>query len=412
MRDLSRKRDGQITPHGGKLVDRVARGKELERLLERAPDLMAVTLDHLTEAELWLIGVGAYSPLEGFMTKEQYEGVLAGMRLSDGTIWSLPVTLDCDADTGRRVSKADLVKLVSKDRRLRGFLAPESVFPYDRLKEADLVFGTRDPAHPGVARLLRRGAILLGGRIWLVEGEPGSHGSDRRERPSFAKYRLSPWETRRKFQELGWRRIVAFQTRNPIHRAHEYIQKCALEMADGLFLHPLVGDTKIDDVPAEIRVRSYEALISSYFPPNRVLMAVFPAAMRYAGPREAVFHALVRKNYGCTHIIIGRDHAGTGGYYGPYDAQRIFDRFNDDELGIQPLFFEDVFYCTRCGGMASLKTCPHGDEYKLSLSGTKVRDMLEKGVLPPGEFMREEVARVLAKGKSTSSECAGFSGLP
>lgn len=390
-----------IPPHGRRLVNRIACGKLLEELVEKEPKLHAITIDRWAEADLWLIGVGAYSPLEGFMMEDDYEKVLLDMRLRDGDVWALPITLDCDFDSVEKIARQELVKLIGQDGELKGFLAPECVYPYDRLREASLVFGTRDPGHPGVARIFQRGPFLVGGKIWLVMN--GSH--------DFSGYRLTPFETRSKFLQMGWKTVVAFQTRNPLHRAHEYIQKCALEIVDGLFLHPLVGDTKGDDVSAEVRMKSYEALISNYFPPGRVLLAAFPAAMRYAGPREAIFHALVRKNYGCTHIVIGRDHAGVGGYYGPYEAQRVFDRFEEDELGIKPLFFEDVFYCTRCESMASLKTCPHSDEFRLTLSGTKVRAMLERGLLPPRELIREEVARILMEGRRTPSECAGFSSV-
>ncbi|PZN07020.1 MAG: sulfate adenylyltransferase [Bacillota bacterium] len=385
---------GPSTPHGGILVWRRLAGVARTEALQRARTLPKVPLDELALSDLELIGTGALSPLQGFMGRTDYESVISDMRLANGLVWPLPVTLAVSRWEVAGIREGAEVTLVDGQERPVGLMQITEIFPYDKEREARLVFGTTDDAHPGVARLYRRGDVLVAGPVsFLGRPEvPEEPGQD-----AFRPYRLTPPETRRIFQERGWRTVVGFQTRNPVHRAHEYLQKVALELVDGLLLHPLVGPTKADDVPAAIRLRCYEELLRSYYPPGRVLLAVFPAAMRYAGPREAVFHAICRKNYGCTHFIVGRDHAGVGSYYGTYDAQRLFDRFGRDELGIVALRFENAFYCTRCGGMATTRTCPHGSEHHLSLSGTKVRAMLARGEMPPPEFTRPEVARILVE---------------
>jgi sulfate adenylyltransferase len=371
-----------IPPHGGTLIDRLLTGPARDAALERAQRLPRVALNDVALADLEMIAIGALSPLVGFMTQADYLSVRDHMRLANGLPWGLPVTLTVPARDELRVGQE--VALVQGDTPL-AILALEEIYDVDPLLEAQQVYRTTDPAHPGVARLYQQGRIALGGPVQVIDLPRGA----------FPELRLTPAQTRAHFAARGWRRIVAFQTRNPIHRAHEYMHKVALEIVDGLLLHPLVGETKADDVPADVRIASYRALLAAYYPADRVLLAAFPAAMRYAGPREAIWHAVARKNYGCTHIIIGRDHAGVGSYYGSYDAQRIFDEFTPDEIGITPLFFEHTFYCRACGTVVSRKTCPHDPNQHVSLSGTQVRAMLARGEAPPPEFTRPEVAAVL-----------------
>jgi sulfate adenylyltransferase len=363
-----------ISPHGGSLVDRTG---------ERPDDLDALKTIPLTSRELSdldMLASGALSPLEGFMGQADYESVLENMRLGSGLPWALPVCLAVD---GPPVD--DRVALADETGRPVAVLEVEGVYDYEKQREAELAYRTTDTAHPGVARLDEQRAMYLAGKVTVFE----------RATPAFPELALDPADTRAAFAERDWRRVVGFQTRNPIHRAHEYLTKVALETVDGLLIHPLVGDTKSDDVPTATRVECYDVLVDNYYPADRVLVAAFPAAMRYAGPREAIWHAICRKNYGCSHFIVGRDHAGVGDYYGTYDAQLIFDEFEPHELDIEPMFFEHTFWCNRCGAMASAKTCPHPADDHVFLSGTKVREMLGNGELPPEEFSRPEVAQVL-----------------
>lgn len=372
-----------IAPHGGVLVDRVLTPDAADDVRVHAERWPSVILSAAAAADLEMIATGALSPLTGFLGRADYEHVLEHLRLANGLPWTIPITLRAD-----EVPAGDRVALRESDGTLLGVLELREAFQPDREREARLIYRTTDLAHPGVHRLLTAGAHALAGDVWLVH----------RRTPAFPALALDPRDTRRVFAARGWRTIVGFQTRNPVHRAHEYIQKAALETVDGLLLHPLVGETKEDDVPAAVRVQSYEVLLDRYYPMDRVLLAAFPAAMRYAGPREAVFHAIARKNYGCTHFIVGRDHAGVGTYYGTYDAQRLFGEFDPAELGIQPVCFDHTFYCRTCASMASAKTCPHHDGARVTLSGTKVRELLRAGELPPPEFSRPEVARVLVDG--------------
>jgi len=380
-----------IAPHGGTLVDRILTSEERVNWEERARLLPAIELDPFHLSELDNIACGLYSPLTGFMDEESYNSVLESMRLPNGTVWAIPIVLP--VEEAQSVHAGTPVALTGKSGVVYGVMDVSDVFTRDRKREAQAVYGTSAEAHPGVARMCAEPTTLVAGEIHLLKRVPVSAAGE---------YHLDPHETRRVFEKRGWETIVGFQTRNPIHRAHEYLQKCALEMVDGLFINPLVGETKEGDIPASVRMECYHAVIDNYFPRDRVMLATFPAPMRYAGPREAIFHAICRKNYGCTHIIIGRDHAGVGNHYGTYEAQEIFDRFTADEIGIIPLKFEHAFYCKKCGQMATTKTCPHGNEDHVFLSGTKVRTLLQEGKDLPPTFTRPEVASILQRAASIS----------
>jgi sulfate adenylyltransferase len=379
--------DTTIAPHGGDLVDLLVPEALREATRAEADHLPKLVVNARELSDLEMLAVGALSPLTGFVGEADYLSILETMHLSSGLAWAIPVTLSLTDDDVKRIGAGNSVALLPwEGGDPIAVLDVAEVFKRDRQKEALGVYATEDLEHPGVRALNDAGDFCLAGTVRALALP---------EHDDFLQYRLTPAQTRAAFAERGWKTVVGFQTRNPIHRAHEYLQKCALEIVDGLLVHPLVGATKGDDVPADVRMRCYEALFEGYYPKDRAMVSVFPAAMRYAGPREAIWHSICRKNYGCTHFIVGRDHAGVGSYYGTYDAQRIFEEFEPGELGITPLMFEHSFWCNACEGMASPKTCPHGEGSRVSLSGTKVREMLRAGERPPAEFSRPEVADIL-----------------
>lgn len=378
-------KNGLIAPHGGELILNMAGEQERAELQERARSLPRIEVGSRQLADLEMLAIGAYSPLGGFMNRADYLGVVNDMHLSSGLPWSVPITLSTSTERAAALKEGSQVALVNGEGALQAVMTIHEKFGYDKQHEASKVYRTTEEAHPGVKVVYQQGDVLLGGPVRVIA----------LQNQAFAKYRFTPTQSRQIFAERGWKRVVGFQTRNPVHRAHEYIQKCALETVDGLYLHPLVGDTKGDDIPADVRMRCYEVLLENYYPADRVVLGVLPAAMRYAGPREAIFHSLMRKNYGCSHFIVGRDHAGVGNYYGTYDAQRIFAEFDPAKLGITPMFFDHTFFCRTCDSMASSKTCPHGNDQHVTLSGTRVRQMLQAGEIPPREFSRPEVAKVL-----------------
>ena len=361
-----------IAPHGGTLVNLEGAAPEITK---------TIALTEAQCADVECLATGVYSPLTGFLKRTEYESVVQTMRLPSGVVWPIPVTFATNED----VKEGDVLGLTWKEETVAVLIA-EDVFTPNKKEEAQQVYGTTDDAHPGVKELYEKGKTYIGGA--LISLQPTLHDS-------FGEHRLTPKQTRALFEERGWKTVVAFQTRNPLHRAHEYLQKTALEMVDGLFLSPIVGHTKKDDVPAATRIKTYEVVLQKYYPKERVLMGVFPAAMRYAGPREAIMHALARKNYGCTHFIVGRDHAGVGDYYGTYDAQKLFEQFSEEDIGIIPLKFEHAFYSKLAGQMATSKTCPSQEHERLHLSGTKVREMLKNQEPLPPEFTRPEVAEIL-----------------
>lgn len=372
-----------IKPHGGELINLLVDEQEKKALELKAESLNSITINDRFVSDCEMIAIGGFSPLKGFMNKRDVESVIENTRLSDGTIWSIPVLLPIENSD---IQEGENVALYDKHERLIAIMNVENIYELDLGHYCKKVYGTDDMEHPGVRVMHEYGNRFVAGEIKLVNRPIRENIEE--------KYFLDPKNVREEFKKRGWKRVVAFQTRNPIHRAHEYLIKCALEPSDGILIHPLVGSTKSDDIPADVRMKCYETLIENYFNLDNTMLSVLPAAMRYAGPKEAIHHMIIRKNYGCTHMIVGRDHAGVGDYYGTYEAQYLVDTFAD-ELEIKPFKFEHAFHCKKCGNLASAKTCPHGKEKHIHLSGTKVREMLKRGECPPEEFSRKEVAEIL-----------------
>ena len=387
-----------VPPHGGTLINRIVSETQAATLREEAANLPRIELSSKQACDLEMIAIGAFSPLTGYVGKADFDSICNEMRLANGTVFPIPVTLAVDETVKGTLSEGGRAALYHADGTLLAVMDVAELYDHNRDIEMDGVFRTRDEAHPGVKAIMDEGDCLVGGDIHVLtvtpEHEPGEQ---------FTEYRLAPAATRAAFEAKGWSTVAAFQTRNPIHRAHEYLCKCATETSDGLIIHPLVGETKPGDIPADVRMKCYETIIENYFVPDFTMLSVMPAAMRYAGPREAVLHAVVRQNYGVSHFIVGRDHAGVGDYYGTYDAQQIFNDLNEGDLAVTPLKFEHAAWSNKAQGMVSAKTFPKIKGDQIFLSGTKVRELLAEGKRPPAEFSRPEVADVLIEW-ATSAE--------
>jgi len=385
-----------VPPHGGRLLPLFVAGEERKESLEEAKIVPRVRLSSKEASDLIMLAMGAFSPLDGFLKKQDYESVVAGMRLKNGLVWPIPITLSISKEKAAEIKEGQRIALVnSGNDEIMASMLVEEKYSYDKRIEALEIFGTDDERHPGVEKIYEQGDVHLGGAVGVF-----SEGEYAERFPEFAR----PVETRAIFTDKSWATIAAFQTRNPMHRSHEYLTKIALEICDGLLIHPIVGRLKADDIPAEVRMECYKILLDNYYPKDRVVLKVYPMEMRYAGPREAILHAIIRQNYGCSHLIVGRDHAGVGDYYGPFDAQKIFDQLNPGDLHIQALKLDVAFWCNKCGSMASFKTCPHSDKDHLLISGTKLREMLSRGERPPEQFSRREVLDVLVKYYRNESE--------
>lgn len=378
-----------VPAHGGSLTPLMVRPEECDEATRRASTLPQVPVSTKEAADLIMLATGSFSPLAGFMNRDDYLLVVDDMRLSTGVMWPIPVTLAVTKRQASSIRVGDEVALSDRETSLPlALMQVEDVFAYDKRAEAISVFGTDDTEHPGVRKLMEQNEMYVGGTVRvLTEGEYPERF------PEFAR----PAETRETFAAMGWSTVAAFQTRNPMHRSHEYLAKIALEVCDGLFVHPIVGKLKKGDIPADVRMDCYRVLLRQYFPHDRVVLHVYPMEMRYAGPREALLHAIIRQNFGCSHLIVGRDHAGVGSYYGPFDAQKIFDTLSPGDLHIQPLKLDWTFWCYKCDAMASMKTCPHEKEDRLLISGSMLREMLSRGETPPEHFSRPEVIEILLK---------------
>ncbi|MBI2434152.1 MAG: sulfate adenylyltransferase [Candidatus Hydrogenedentes bacterium] len=376
-----------IAPHGGELVDRFLAGEALKEAEARVKQLPKISVDAYVAFEIDCIAKGIFSPLKGFMNKSETQSVLDAMLLRPGVAWTIPILLSVSQETADTLKEGQQIAIQDDRGDFVAILHLAEKFTFDKQEIAQKAYGTTDEAHPGVKYTYSHGPVYLAGKIDVLKAREVEH----------QEFNLTPEQTRAAFKAKGWKRIVAFQTRNPIHRAHEYLTKCAPETCDGLLIHPLMGTTKSDDIPGDVRMECYKVLLEKYYHPEHAMLSIMPVNMRYAGPKEAIMHAIYRQNYGVTHFIVGRDHAGVGNYYGTYDAHKIFDEIEPGSLLITPMFFDHSFFCKACGNMASIKTCPHGKEHHVHLSGTKVREMLQNAQEPPEEFSRHEVAQVLIK---------------
>ncbi len=377
-----------VSPHGGKLKPLLLTGQRLQEEIDKAKSLPVVRLTSRETSDLIMLAMGAFSPLDGFMRKRDYQEVVKRMHMADGTMWPIPITLAVKDSFAESLPVGYDIALVDNESgELMATMTVEEKYSYNKREEAQNVFGTTDEKHPGVAKIYAQEDTYLGGAVKVLSEGPYPE--------QYGDYYGRPAETRALFETQGWNRVAAFQTRNPIHRSHEYCTKIALEVSDGILIHPLVGKLKAGDIPADIRMACYQVLLDHYYPQDRVVLKVYPMEMRYGGPREALLHAIFRQNYGCSHLIIGRDHAGVGNYYGPFDAQHIFKEIDKNDLEIEPLNIDWTFWCHKCDGMASMKTCPHDKEDRVLISGTKLRELLSEGKRPPKEFSRPEVVDIL-----------------
>ena len=378
-----------VNPHGGgELKPLLLEGDALESEKARAQSLPQIRVSSREAGDLIMMGIGGFTPLEGFMTRADWEGVCDGMKMANGLFWPIPITLSTDRDTANSIKEGQDVALFDPERNeILATMKVTEKYTIDKAHECMMVYKTTDEDHPGVKMVMAQGEVNLAGPVKvLTTGE---------FREKYGDQFMTPAETRAEFTKRNWSTIAAFQTRNPMHRSHEYLAKIAVEICDGVLVHSLLGKLKPGDIPAEVRSDAIGTLIDKYFVKNTVMQAGYPLDMRYAGPREALLHALFRQNYGCSHLIVGRDHAGVGDYYGPFDAHHIFDQIPKDALETKPLKIDWTFWCYKCGGMASMKTCPHEAGDRLLLSGTKLRKMLSEGENPPAEFSRPEVVEIL-----------------
>src|SRR5688572_11179179 len=387
-----------VAPHGGALKPRMVTGELLAVARARAKTLPAIRVSSREKGDLIMLGIGGFSPLDGFMTRADWQGVCDDFRTASGLFWPIPITLSVDTMAADSIGIGDDIALAGEDGDVLAVMNVSEKYSIDKAHECLSVFRTTDRDHPGVKMVMQQGDVNLAGPVQVL--------SDGGFKAKYGALFMTPAETRSTFEQLGWARVAAFQTRNPMHRSHEYLAKIAIEVCDGVLVHSLLGNVKAGDIPAEVRTRAIAALIEKYFRAGTVVQAGYRLDMRYAGPREALLHALFRQNYGCSHLIVGRDHAGVGKYYGPFDAHRIFDEIPPGSLKTQPLKIDIAFWCYACGGMASGRTCPHSEEDQLQVSGTQLRKWLSEGSAVPPEFSRPEVLEILREHYARAAACS------